>query len=555
MLACGRPRTTTLIRDRTDRGLPVFPILPHSSKEIFKGVPLLQEAVWTAKYLTNRSVAPFNGRWQQLRAWLAELDRFPEPVAVPRRVLAFASSPRWLDYLLALCVVLIRRGCRVDFLWLPYTDNLPHERSEAIRFERWSGRFAPPEHPRLRLINLLDVAPAEATPAMQHLAEDIADFDTCYLNGKETREPETCLADREVFAFRSQRNLDCLRRLETFLRDRSYDSALTGNGRFMEYGCFHSWCRRFGLPCVSLDTFEVNNQIVASQKEPSINWNTDDIWRADEPHFLSAQRRQRVQERLAKREDPALQEDLAVKTQLARPETACQLQAKLKLDPAKPLALLCTNLAWDSAVLRQARTFPTMRQWYLESIAWFARRPDWQLVVRTHPIEAQVEQPKSVADYIDEAFPQLPENVRLVRPADPVNTYGIMRLAAFGIVFTSTVGLEMAVRGLRVITVGKTHYARRGFTIDPDTPQEYFASLEAAMREPAARLPREQVDRAWCYFDTYFQHFPKILPWRLVALREDLQSWPMARILAGDCPEAFLKSFDYLAGRQVPGLL
>jgi hypothetical protein len=42
-----------------------------------------------------------------------------------------------------------------------------------------------------------------------------------------------------------------------------------------------------------------------------------------------------------------------------------------------------------------------------------------------------------------------------------------------GIVYNSTVGLEMAYNGIPVIVGGNTHYRNMGFTYDPDTPNEY----------------------------------------------------------------------------------
>lgn len=527
----------------------------HAVKHAAKRLPFVQEAVWTTKYLLGRRVRPFNGRWERLQEWLRTLDAAPppSPALPPRRLLVFTSTPYWADYLLALSVVLAHRGCGVDFLWLPYVDI----EGAAVnkRYERWSRGFpVPAAHDRLRLVNLLDFAPAPATDDMARLADDIADFDTCYLRCKEQLDLDCSPGDVRLFQLRRQRNLDCLRRLETFLARHSYDSALTGNGLFLEFGCFHAWCGRHGLPCASLDTFELNDQIVASQKVPAVNWDTDELW-ASVPHVLTPEQAARVQERIAYREDPALQSDLGARLQLAGPGPREELRARLRLDPARPVVLLCTNLAWDSAVLRHARAFPSMRDWYLQTLAWFARHPQWQLVVRTHPVEARLEQPKSVADFIDEAFPQLPENVRLVRPAEPVNTYTLMKLACLGLAYTSTVGLEMAIRGLRVLVSGHVHYAGRGFTTEPASPAEYFQVLQSALARPDDRLDPARVDLARCYFDTYFERFPKRLPWRLYALAEDLQSWPLARILAGDCPDLFLRSFDYLAGRSVPGMV
>jgi hypothetical protein len=519
-----------------------------------KALPLLQEAVWTLKYYARGSVTPFNGRWDRLRALLEDLDRAPPAPSAPapRRVLVFAGNEYWVNYLLPVAVALAGRNCLIDFLWWP-RDYEPFARG-GERFKKWSARFAPPEHDCFRLINLLDFAPAAPAPELVEQAEAIARFDTCYFNARETVAPENCPEDREVFEFRRARNLEFLCRMKTFLAGGRYDSALTANAAMCELGAFYRCCQRVELPCVSLDSFEADDSIVAAQDWPCHDWRTEEIWQADHPHRLTPERERRVLERIAFRDNPQQQTDRWHQLQTVTSISPDQLREALRLDRGRPLAVLCTNVAWDSAVIGRGRAFPSMKEWYLEVIRWFAARPGWQLVVRTHPVEAKLRQPMSVSDFITEAFPALPPNVRLVRPTDKINTYGLMKLTDLGLAFTSTVGLEMAIRGLPVILAGNVHYAGKGFTFEPADRAEYFALLESATGPDRLALTPRQIELARCYFDAYFEKFPKKMPWRWSQLDEDLTKWPVSRIAAGDCPGEFLKTFDYLAGRKVEGL-
>src|SRR5690349_23162463 len=54
--------------------------------------------------------------------------------------------------------------------------------------------------------------------------------------------------------------------------------------------------------------------------------------------------------------------------------------------------------------------------------------------------------------------------------------------------YTTTVGVETAMNGIPVISCGDTHYRDRGFTIDPDSWDEYFATLERVLSD----LPRSE---------------------------------------------------------------
>jgi len=513
----------------------------------------MQEAVWTVKWYGSGEVAPYNGRWDRLQSWLIELDVAPAAhIATDRRNVLVFGTPGFADYLMAVSVVLAARGCEIDYVWLGHLD--PAGNPDVTRFERWSEKFpVPPGHDRLRIHRVHDTPPAECDEEMVALARRIAELDTCHIRCKEVCEEQTDPGDNHVFEFRLARNLDFLRRLKTFLVGRHYASALCGNGRVWEMACFYEWVRRAGIPCTTMEMFEMGRSIIASQTQVVVDCLTEAIWKADEPHLLTPERERRVLERIAFREDPNRQSDHAPKLQTVPPDTAA-LCKKLQLDPARRTALLCTNVAWDSSVLGHGRAFPTMKEWYLRTIAWYADRVGWQLIVRTHPLEGLVDQPMSVSDYIDEHYPELPPNVRLVRPTDKVNTYGLLPIIDLGLVFTSTVGLEMAIRGLPVITAGWIHYDRKGFTKDPTSEGEYFCLLEEADHS-ARRLPDMLRDLARCYFDVYFEKWARPTPWGMWDMARDMENWPMARILAGDCPEEFLKTFDYLAGRHDLGVL
>jgi len=76
---------------------------------------------------------------------------------------------------------------------------------------------------------------------------------------------------------------------------------------------------------------------------------------------------------------------------------------------------------------------------------------------------------------------KLPENVKLIPPDSDINSYSLMKMSDFGLVYTSTTGLEMALLGKPVVAVGKVHYWNRGFTLDPKTEEEYFSMLDCLL--------------------------------------------------------------------------
>ena len=138
--------------------------------------------------------------------------------------------------------------------------------------------------------------------------------------------------------------------------------------------------------------------------------------------------------------------------------------------------------------------------------------------------------------------------MRIVGPDEAVNTYSLMEAAALGLVFGSTAGLEMPMRGLPVVMPVPAHYAQKGFTTDAFTEPAYFAAIEGLLANGRPTLGQDLIDRAWCYFDVYSHAWPRPIPWMLPTLENDMREWPLKRVLGPEGLEKFGATFRALLG-------
>ena len=227
-----------------------------------------------------------------------------------------------------------------------------------------------------------------------------------------------------------------------------------------------------------------------------------------------------------------------------------KLRADLGLD-ARPVVLLATNVLGDSLTLGRNIFTASMAEWIEKTVQYFAGRADVQLVVRVHPGERLMKGP-SMLGVIARAVPERPEHLHVIGPEEKINTYDLMEIASLGLAYTTTVGMEMAMRGVPVILAGQTHYRERGFTYDPVTYDEYFALLDKLLTgQPVNRLTAEQVESAWNYAYRFFFDFPIAFPWRLMKFWQDLETWPLSRVLSDEGRAEFGKAFEYLTGKPL----
>jgi hypothetical protein len=183
---------------------------------------------------------------------------------------------------------------------------------------------------------------------------------------------------------------------------------------------------------------------------------------------------------------------------------ASQDLARFGLDPAKPLVVAYTNVFWDAQLHYPRNAFASQREWLVETIRWFAARPELQLLIRIHPAEISGN-PRSrqlARDAIAEAFPELPRNVAVVGPESPVSSYVLAEMADSVVIFATKMGVELSATGKVVIVAGEAWVRNKGITRDAGSRAHYFELLEQL--PVRGGLDHETRERALAYAYHFF---------------------------------------------------
>lgn len=184
-----------------------------------------------------------------------------------------------------------------------------------------------------------------------------------------------------------------------------------------------------------------------------------------------------------------------------------------KLDPDKPIALLAANVIWDLAALNKQVVFSDMAAWIRETIDWFRDKPDYQLVIKPHPVEEDAaiqETEEKISSMLESEGLKLPGNVFLLPPKTKTNVYQLMSLVKVLLVHTTTVGIEFAAKGIPVITTATSPYSNFGFTLDPKTKPEYFLQIKNILSgrvRPELLPSKKTIDLAYKFILFYFYHY------------------------------------------------
>jgi hypothetical protein len=522
----------------------------------------LLEAQWSARRWTRRVARRAAGREDAPKVEYPALGRLLREAhqltgvtqdLAGQRILVVGYLTYWIDFFIAVSATLIARGADVTFAWLPeFTFDRatkPLERSRLrVRYEAVFGDGLE----RFRAVDLSRSARASISPQADETLRRFAKIDAQYCTRRESVDLEG--EHREIFELRRETLTSMYASTTSLLASGRYDNVIIPSGGILDYSAAFQAAVDLDVPVVTFECWERYGKCVICPGRPFMADMGRDAWAADSK-VLDDARRRRVSEWMAKREGTKWEDYVLPAYQRSEVVSPESVREQLGLD-ARPIVLVCPNVPFDAAYLGLSGSFETMAEWLRELSLRLAQRSDCQVVVRAHPGEVDANCAEGALELVQRAIGTPPSHFRLIGPLDKVNTYSLMRAASLGLVFGSTAGLEMPMRGLPVVMPIQAHYSRKGFTIDAFTAGEYFAAIDKSLADPQHfRLSQEMIDTAWCYFDCYHNSWPKPFPWMTLSLARDLREWPLRRVLSPAGLEAFGESFTALArGRRASEL-
>jgi len=521
----------------------------ESIKKILGEFPVTADLYWR---IMQQEEPPVGGYFldnveEHLPTWLDQARAAKVKSDRPKKVFVFSVLRYWLEHTLLTSIALAALGHDVTFAYLPYAHWKRHiNRFDLRRQDLYIQSILEEVEPLLQCVPILNVPKAKSLP--EALASELpaaAFRDTQYSMLREDID-----TNGEVYQLREKRNHDHALRMLAWLQDESPDVVIVPNGSILEFGITYRVASSLNIPVTTFEFGEQNNRMWMAQNNDVMRQDTSDLWTARGDISLNDVEKERIQDLFASRQGASLWQTFARQWQDAPKVGGSEVRQELGLD-SRPLALIPANVLGDSLVLGRQIFSKSNTEWLKRTVEFFIDHPEAQLVIRVHPGE-RIGWASSVYEILTEHFQEFPENVHLLPAESSINTYDLVDAADFGLVFTTTLGMEMAMIGKPVIATGYTHYRGKGFTIDPNTWEEYFEALEAVLDDPKAHyLSEDQVSLAWRYAYRFFFEYPQPFPWRVPYLWESLKEWDLERVLSEEGQEMFGNTFNYLVGKPI----
>lgn len=151
----------------------------------------------------------------------------------------------------------------------------------------------------------------------------------------------------------------------------------------------------------------------------------------------------------------------------------------LAFDTKKPIVTLFTNVLWDAQLKYSSNIFDNLLDWIYQTIKFYVENPHAQLAIRIHPAESKggfsTRQP--IAEEIRKMFPALPAHIKVIEPDSNISSIVLSDVSDMSVVYGSNIALEIALRRNPLVIVGQAYCRGKGFSVDPETREDYFKIL------------------------------------------------------------------------------
>jgi hypothetical protein len=273
--------------------------------------------------------------------------------------------------------------------------------------------------------------------------------------------------------------------LLTWLFERALDHTqpdilITSSGKTLLAACALELAQQRGIHVVTWDTSALYpNGLEFNHNKPASEVHLDDVWAEASRQNLSDNQAKEIDEFMRRWS----RSEITPFPYNPKPlEDERLIRQQLGLRPHSHTVVAFTNTSWDMAVVDRDIGFESMYDWIFSLVHYAIIHPEIDLIVRAHPAEKRVppalQSRTLVVAEIKKRYEPLPSNIKLIEGDNPISSYTLAEMAQVIMLYTSTLGLELALRGKRPWIAGDVTYRGKGFTLDLVSREHMYGLLD-----------------------------------------------------------------------------
>jgi len=184
--------------------------------------------------------------------------------------------------------------------------------------------------------------------------------------------------------------------------------------------------------------------------------------------------------------------------------TSMDKEMKNKNDNFINTVTIFLNVPFDTSQVKANTLFKNMYEWLLFTKELVLENPETLFIYRSHPDESREDKRlfKPTKDWlIDNEFLNH-DNVHIIDSADTLNSYELIEISKFIMVYNSTLALESILLNTNVLTAGNVHYSRIEDLKPPANKEMYLEYFYKLLKKDSKVSPEVYTE-----VERYFHNF------------------------------------------------
>jgi hypothetical protein len=289
---------------------------------------------------------------------------------------------------------------------------------------------------------------------------------------------------------------------------KDYD-LVTANGKFIQTGIPVELTKNIGNSFYTYEVFRQGDCVLLDKNRCSLEQRMDDIWDNLKTTALNEQQKKKLYHSFdLQQKSTSLIEPLWDDSRIDADDEIISL---LGIDTNKKVIACYPNVYWDSVHMGMKSVSKDLTSWLVDMINFAKFNQDFQVIIRTHPAElkvAEIIQSKfTISDSLHEVFEVMPSNVIIIEPKSNVSSYSLARIADANLLWNGTMGLELALRGIKPVVIADAYYANKGFTLDFLAFEDLESYLINMQGKPSVSESEKRLLEVFCYHNRFKRRF------------------------------------------------
>ena len=196
---------------------------------------------------------------------------------------------------------------------------------------------------------------------------------------------------------------------------------------------------------------------------------------------------------------------------------------QINIDKKKPIIGMATSVLWDAQIDFPSNFYSDPLEWVFDTIDFFVKNKNLQLIIRISPAEVNIDKParQKVFDEIKKRYSEIPSNIYIIKPEDPISSYAVLEKCEHIIIYGSRIGIELAAKGKKIIVCGEGFIRNKEIALDVQSREEYIKILSEISNNS---LPFREVDIERAKKYAYHFFFRRMFEFKVIKERKG--KWP-----------------------------